>query len=61
MTTKALTCSCKHDVQDEIYGKGRRLHNFAEKKDLFRCTVCENLRDVRDPIKFRSTKQKGDF
>lgn len=36
-------CSCKHDFQDERYGKGRRVHILIVKKSqqaVKRCTVC---------------------
>lgn len=32
-------CSCKHDAQDKMYGKDKRIHNETAKKTL-RCTVC---------------------
>ena len=31
-------CSCKHDYQDQVYGKGQRVHN--EGKALITCSVC---------------------
>jgi len=34
-------CSCKHEFQDEKYGKNNRVWNPCLKKDNFRCTVCE--------------------
>lgn len=38
------TCSNKAHSQDEIYGRGRRLHNAAFKKGAklnnYKCTVC---------------------
>jgi hypothetical protein len=40
--TVVLPCNCEHATQDEIYGKGRRLHNIAPAKTggLAYCTVC---------------------
>ncbi len=40
--TKVLPCDCKHPFQDERYGKGNRVHNFAGKGDkkAWKCTVC---------------------
>ena len=35
---KIMKCSCKHEFQDEKYGKGHRLFNPAGKG--YRCTVC---------------------
>lgn len=46
-TTKRaiLPCTCKHDFQDEQYGKGMRLHRVVTRAGAFgrteeRCTVC---------------------
>ena len=37
-------CTCKHEYQDSIYGKGNRLWNHAPAKGAkprrYRCTVC---------------------
>lgn len=41
--TSRLACTCKHDFQDSVYGKGIRLHNVT-KLGKFRCTVCSNLK-----------------
>ena len=48
MPSTILPCSCKHEQQDEMYGKGNRVHNNASGKDSktsdrWRCTVCENV------------------
>ncbi len=40
--TKEVTCSCKHDEQDRIYGKQRRLANVSENGTTAKCTVCGN-------------------
>lgn len=44
METVILKCSCRHEYQDETYGEGMRLHNWApgsKKTDVrWRCTVC---------------------
>lgn len=49
--TEISTCSCFHEVQDSIYGKGKRLFNIATKKGAkpknFRCTVCKKEKDIR--------------
>ncbi len=37
--TKVIACKCEHKDQDEIYGKGMRLHNVNTKGQAF-CTVC---------------------
>lgn len=42
-----LKCDCKHEYQDQKYGKGMRVHNTKKKgKDgnLNRCTVCQRTR-----------------
>ena len=31
-------CTCKHEGQDKIHGKGRRV--FNEGKGTYTCTVC---------------------
>lgn len=41
MPTKILTCTCEHPFQDSKYGKNKRVFNYAEKKEAWRCTVCK--------------------
>jgi hypothetical protein len=43
-TTKAISCSCKHPVQDSWYGFSLRIHNKCGSVDTtsWRCTVCGN-------------------
>lgn len=36
--TKIMRCTCKHEFQDEVYGKGMRLFNEGIKH--YTCTVC---------------------
>ena len=43
---KILRCSCKHEFQDNHYGKGMRLFNKTSKLDIYRCTVCCNERGI---------------
>lgn len=43
--TMIIVCDCKHDDQDQMYGKGRRVHNRSKDKtsgrwENARCTVC---------------------
>lgn len=41
--TKEMQCTCKHDFQDQKYGKGIRLFNermAGTKTNGWRCTVC---------------------
>lgn len=42
---KLITCVCKHEGQDEMYGKGKRVFNPAPSKKAFRCTVCGSIRE----------------
>jgi len=41
-------CECKHEYQDEVYGKGNRVHNPTLKQvgnqPVYRCTVCKKER-----------------
>lgn len=43
MTIKAK-CTCKHEFQDSMYGKGIRLFNSCGDSKItgYRCTVCGN-------------------
>lgn len=41
---KIVECSCEHDFQDKKYGKKQRVHNYAEKKEGWRCTVCSSFK-----------------
>lgn len=42
--TKILECTCEHDYQDKKYGKKHRVHNYANKKEGWRCTVCNTVK-----------------
>ena len=47
--TKIMPCTCRHTFQDERYGRGMRLHNYAAKAGsggtgAWRCTVCEKVK-----------------
>jgi hypothetical protein len=48
--TKILICTCVSAYQDEKYGKGKRVHNYAPKahgkNPGWRCTVCCLVRGV---------------
>jgi len=44
-------CDCRHLPQDELYGKGNRVHNRCKSKatgkfSAIRCTVCLNEKEV---------------
>ncbi len=41
MNENVLKCSCVHEHQDKIYGKGQRVHTKSNKGH--RCTVCNNV------------------
>lgn len=38
MYTDVRACGCKHETQDKIYGKDKRLHNLTA--NGANCTVC---------------------
>jgi len=47
-TMAIIKCNCKHDFQDERYGKSNRVHNYAvavnSKNGGWRCTVCAAIK-----------------
>lgn len=42
--TAIKQCSCKHQAQDELYGKGNRVMNVGgtTAQPTYKCTVCSN-------------------
>ena len=40
MECAILKCNCKHEYQDQTYGKGKRVCNPTKDKNEYRCTVC---------------------
>lgn len=42
--TTIKPCDCKHAYQDKKYGYGLRIHNYADKKNEWRCTVCGKMK-----------------
>ncbi len=46
-----LNCSCNHEGQDKLYGKGRRVFNETKKPDTYRCTVCKVEKTHKESIK----------
>lgn len=46
-----LPCDCKHDAQDKLHGKGKRVHNRMAIKthggEEARCTVCQKVKPVK--------------
>jgi hypothetical protein len=55
MLKMILRCTCKHEYQDKLYGKGMRVHNYAPKgyqgKAGYRCTVCKVTRQANETQK----------
>ena len=37
--TREIRCSCQHEQQDKMYGKGVRVHNLSMNKTKAKCTV----------------------
>jgi redox-regulated HSP33 family molecular chaperone len=48
--TARVSCTCSHEQQDKLYGKGIRVANATSKQDTtsieVRCTVCGKLHRV---------------
>lgn len=46
-TTVKHSCTCHHEYQDLLYGKGKRVMNSTAKQDKdymeVRCTVCSKV------------------
>ena len=38
--TMVKKCDCESEFQDKFYGHKLRVHNYAVKKEVWRCTVC---------------------
>lgn len=45
--TTIVKCSCKHDFQDEKYGKGNRVANLSKDDKTCTCTVCSTKHNVK--------------
>lgn len=45
--TKILKCKCPHEFQDKQNGKGNRIHNACQGKNVgkWRCTVCGDVKE----------------
>lgn len=37
-------CTCSHEYQDKLYGKGKRVFNAG--KAVYRCTVCKSVKPL---------------
>ena len=44
-----LRCDCAHTGQDDLHGKGLRVHNQTSKVNptIYRCTVCKKERAAK--------------
>ena len=51
-----LNCTCEHESQDKIHGKGRRVHNLTGKY-RHRCTVCGNETGSADQVDKKSKRK----
>lgn len=42
MPSKIFKCTCEHDAQDSLHGKGNRVFNSGgkNKETTYSCTVC---------------------
>ncbi|MFA5049324.1 MAG: hypothetical protein WC516_09935 [Patescibacteria group bacterium] len=49
--------NCKHEFQDEAYGKGKRVLNPCVKENEFRCSVCGEKQFVSQIIKPKKEKK----
>ena len=49
--TVLIACTCKHEFQDQTYGKQKRIANVTAKGDIsnkeVRCTVCKSTQKVK--------------
>ena len=57
-------CGCQHEFQDKQYGRGMRVHNYAEKTEAYRCTVCcalktKEKKKVEEKKDEKEEKKKG--
>lgn len=39
MSTQIIKCRCRHEYQDQLYGRGNRVHNPVG-NGSWTCTVC---------------------
>jgi hypothetical protein len=56
--TSMIRCTCRHEQQDAMYGKGVRVGNNTAKGEV-RCTVCGSVQASRyAPLNDRPSKGK---
>lgn len=54
-----LFCTCTHQNQDGIHGKGRRVHNLCKHETFARCTVCKSEKQLtKEQVKNIKTEEK---
>ena len=63
-TAMILTCRCRHEFQDKLYGKYKRVHNsMAKTPGAYRCTVCgaetAGRREIKAKTEVEADKKKG--
>ena len=52
-----IKCGCIHEMQDNLHGKGMRVHN-ATMKQNWRCTCCGKEQSMgRDETKTKKEKK----
>ncbi len=58
--TKVIFCGCENKGQDELHGKGNRVHNWAGKINSgsggWRCTVCNSTKQQSITMKNKENK-----
>ena len=56
---KILPCHCEHPYQDQLYGRGMRVHTRTKKESggrneaklvEWRCTVCRKTQTSKDAV-----------
>lgn len=55
-----VNCTCNHEAQDLLHGKGRRVANKTKQTnpDKYRCTVCSSLITVQGAVKSEGKEKK---
>jgi hypothetical protein len=45
---KIAKCNCESEFQDKQYGTKMRVHNAKQKSDVYTCTVCGTVKNLKD-------------
>lgn len=55
-----LRCTCSHEAQDSLHGKGNRVANRTKQTnpDKYRCTVCSALITVYGAVETKGKEKK---